>query len=294
MKSPLVSIIVRTKNEEKNIEKCLDSILNQTFKDYEILLIDAHSSDRTVEIAKKYHVRIIYEEGKKSYGHASNIGVKNAKGKYVAFISADSYADKKWLKSLVEIIEKDDKIAGVNGCIVKSNKLLSRKFLFNDEFRFQTINSLILKECIVNAGYFDESLPASEDTDIGWIIFKQGNIFKAAPKAVTYHFVDTSLYKIFKKEEKEVSGVWLSFFKHNLSIKMLYIDRICNLFLLIVYTLLLLNYPILLVTMIIPIIYYYKKFNSINLSFYKIILDIIRYIAALVGIIKAIIWRKRL
>ncbi len=62
--------------------------MEQTFNDYETLIIDAHSSDRTVDIAKKYPVRIIYEEGKKSYGRASNIGIKNAVGRYVAFISA--------------------------------------------------------------------------------------------------------------------------------------------------------------------------------------------------------------
>jgi glycosyltransferase involved in cell wall biosynthesis len=59
-----ISVIVPTYNEGRTIRKCLEALRNQTFKDYEIVVVDGHSKDNTVEVAKKYADKILFDEGR--------------------------------------------------------------------------------------------------------------------------------------------------------------------------------------------------------------------------------------
>ena len=84
--SPLISIIVRTRNEERWIDHCLSAITTQSINDYEIILVDNNSQDRSVKIAKKYTDNIInvtdFYPGK-----AINDGIRASSGKYIVVIS---------------------------------------------------------------------------------------------------------------------------------------------------------------------------------------------------------------
>lgn len=96
--SPLISIIIPAYNMEKYIEECIESILNQTLKDIEIICIDDASSDDTVELLKKYEeadprVTVIASEKNLHQGGARNIGLSLATGKYNWFIDSDDYID---------------------------------------------------------------------------------------------------------------------------------------------------------------------------------------------------------
>ena len=75
---PRASIIITTKNEEKYIEQCLKSLQCQTFKDFEIIVSDAESRDKTVRIAKKYADRVVVRKTNVSAGR--NLGASFAKG----------------------------------------------------------------------------------------------------------------------------------------------------------------------------------------------------------------------
>ena len=83
----MVSIIVTTKNEEANIGRFLSSVVGQTYKDLEIIVVDNKSSDRTLEIAKK-HTKNVYIKGPERSAQR-NFGVKKAKGKHVLIVDAD-------------------------------------------------------------------------------------------------------------------------------------------------------------------------------------------------------------
>ena len=83
----MLSIIIPTLNEEKCLPKLLDSIKNQNFNDYEIIVADAHSRDRTRAIALRYGCKIV-EGGIPSV--ARNHGIKVAQGDYILFVDADS------------------------------------------------------------------------------------------------------------------------------------------------------------------------------------------------------------
>jgi glycosyltransferase involved in cell wall biosynthesis len=107
-----LSILLPTYNCEKTIKECLDSIFSQDFpkKDFEVLFIDGGSTDRTLEIAKKYDVKII-DNPKKITGAAILKGVKMSKGKILASIDADNIlVGKDWMEKMLKPFE-DKEIA---------------------------------------------------------------------------------------------------------------------------------------------------------------------------------------
>lgn len=99
MNDELISIIVPIYNAEKYIERCIKSIIDQDYKDIEIILIDDGSKDNSNKICKKlkeYDDRIKFITNYKNRGvsNARNIGIENSNGKYIAFVDADDYIEK--------------------------------------------------------------------------------------------------------------------------------------------------------------------------------------------------------
>ena len=112
----LVSIIIRTKNEERWITSCLKNIKKQTYKNYEIIIVDNFSDDKTVEKAKQFKISKVIKIKKFLPGKAINLGIKNSKGDYIVILSAHAIPTKnKWLENFVSAIEEDKKFAGVYG-----------------------------------------------------------------------------------------------------------------------------------------------------------------------------------
>jgi len=107
---PLISVVVCTKNEEKYIENCLKALSKQVIKP-ELIVVDGHSSDKTVEIAKKYADKIVYDSGR-GLGEARNIGWKAAKSNIVAYCDADSIPPKDWTRKIAELMDKYDCVSG--------------------------------------------------------------------------------------------------------------------------------------------------------------------------------------
>ena len=120
---PKISIITATRNVDKIIGDCLDSVLNQTYGDFEILCVDGFSTDRTVEIIKNYsrkdkRVRLVmsdkdFPEGK---GSKKWEAYKKARGEIVGFIDSDNVLqDKNFFSAVVQIFEKEKNAVGVLG-----------------------------------------------------------------------------------------------------------------------------------------------------------------------------------
>lgn len=109
MNNPLISIVIPIYNMEDRIEKCINSILKQNYKNYEIILIDDGSSDNSLEICKKLEnqnskIKVIHTDNKGS-GPARNIGIENSKGDFIYFPDADDYVEPNALSILVNTIE---------------------------------------------------------------------------------------------------------------------------------------------------------------------------------------------
>ena len=101
-REPLVSIIIRTKNEEVWIESCLRAIQNQIYKNIEIILVDNFSKDNTVDIAKKFKVKVVRIKNYKP-GKALNIGIKKSNGYYIVCLSPHCKPkNNNWLNKLIQ------------------------------------------------------------------------------------------------------------------------------------------------------------------------------------------------
>lgn len=114
MKQPLVSIIIRAKNEERWITFCLDMVYKQTHKNVEVIIVDNESTDHTVNLAKKWPVKVVTID-KYIPGKAINHGIRASKGEYVVCLSAHCIpTSDTWLANLLRNFE-DPQIAGVYG-----------------------------------------------------------------------------------------------------------------------------------------------------------------------------------
>lgn len=102
------SIIIPVYNVEDYISECLLSVLNQSEKDFEVIVVNDGSKDKSIDIAKKYPVKIINQENQ-GLSEARNTGVKHAKGEYILFLDSDDYWEKDLLKNLKkELKDKPD------------------------------------------------------------------------------------------------------------------------------------------------------------------------------------------
>ena len=98
---PKFSIIIPVYNVEKYIKKCVDSVFNQTFKDYEVIVVNDGTPDKSMEMIKEYDVTII-DQKNQGLSAARNNAVKKAKGDYIIFLDSDDY----WRKDLLKEINK--------------------------------------------------------------------------------------------------------------------------------------------------------------------------------------------
>ncbi len=97
----MISIIVPVYNTEKYLEKCIDSILNQTYVDFEIIIINDCSLGNADEIIKKYsdkRIKYIKNKTNKGIGYNRNLGIKKSKGDYICFIDSDDYIREDFLE----------------------------------------------------------------------------------------------------------------------------------------------------------------------------------------------------
>lgn len=96
---PIISVIVCTYNRKDIVPICIDSLLEQTFKEYEIIVVDNNSSDGTKELIEEryYHTVKLIREPVQGLSYARNCGLMNARGHIVSYIDDDAIADKNWL-----------------------------------------------------------------------------------------------------------------------------------------------------------------------------------------------------
>lgn len=118
MNQPLVSIIVPAYNVERYIEECIDSLLNQTYKNIEIIVLDDASTDATLYLLKQYEgqIQLIENELNQGQGARRNQGIKLAKGDYIYFVDSDDWIESKTIEELVnQAVKTDADLVRFNG-----------------------------------------------------------------------------------------------------------------------------------------------------------------------------------
>jgi len=109
--APTVSVIVTTKNEDRNIGACLESVVRQTMPTLEMIVVDNFSEDQTIEIAKQFGAKV-YQLGPERSAQR-NYGVEKAQGKYILYLDADMRLSAKVIENCVKRCKEDTKITGI-------------------------------------------------------------------------------------------------------------------------------------------------------------------------------------
>jgi glycosyltransferase involved in cell wall biosynthesis len=198
MNEKLVSIIIRTKNEEKWISACLRSVFKQTYKNIEVIIVDNESTDRTVIKAQEFPVKIV---NIKEFipGKAINDGIRASSGEYIVCLSGHCIpVNNQWLENLVKDLSASN-IAGVYGRqeplsftsdLDKRDLLtvfgLDKKIQTKDSF-FHNANSAFSRE-IWDKYPFNETLTNIEDRVWGEKVVSKGLNIIYEPEASVYHW----------------------------------------------------------------------------------------------------------
>ncbi|MCM8761446.1 MAG: glycosyltransferase, partial [Candidatus Omnitrophica bacterium] len=195
-----VSIIVRTKNEERWISQCLAGVFEQDYRDFEVIIVDNKSTDKTIEKAKAFAVTRILTCDEYLPGKALNIGMRTAEGEMLVCLSGHCIpVNRSWLTCLVSSLEGDPSIAGVYGrqepldFTSDSDKRdlalifgLDRKIQIKDSF-FHNANSIIRK-AIWEKIPFDETVTNIEDRVWAKQVLSAGYKIVYEPEASVYHY----------------------------------------------------------------------------------------------------------
>ena len=214
-KNQKVSIIIRTKNEDNWLEACLKSISLQSYKNYEIIIVDNGSKDRTLEIAKKYETKIVKIK-KFIPGKAINDGIKASNGKIIVCLSAHCIpTDNGWLKNLIKPL-KNKKVAGCYGrqkplaysSVFDKRDLLTlfgldKKIHKKDPF-FHNANSAFTKS-IWKKFPFDEKVTNIEDRIWAKEVLNKKYIIKYEPEASVFHYHGVNQDRDYERCSKVVN-----------------------------------------------------------------------------------------
>ena len=172
MKKNKISIITVTKNSEKYLKKNIESVLTQSYKNYEHIIVDGNSSDKTIKIIKSYKKKIKYIRNINDKGlyHAMNVGIKNSKGDIIGILNSDDIYFKNTLKIVNKYFNSNKDLDFLFGSVYK-HKLLSgyNPDIINWSFGFYTTHSVgffIKKKSQLKIGLYNLKFSYSADYDL--------------------------------------------------------------------------------------------------------------------------------
>lgn len=185
-RDPMVSVVIPAYNTAGFIGACLDSVLGQSFQDFEILLVNDGSPD--TELLEKhlepYSMRVRYwKQANRGPSAARNLAIGEARGRYIAFLDSDDFWLPQHLATQIAILQADQSLGLVYGdCLLRRNgTTIGRAFDREPQVHAVNFENLLQEECtvitsatvasrqaIIQAGFFDETLKRCEDFDL-WL-----------------------------------------------------------------------------------------------------------------------------
>jgi len=196
----MISVIVRTKNEQKWIGRCLAAIFRQAFPEFEVIVVDNASTDATLEIIRQFQVRLVtISDEAFTFGRSLNIGIEASKGDFVAMVSGHCIpATDLWLYRLWRNFQLDPTVVGVYGKqdpLPDTNSLDKRDLLTvfglerrvqEKDYFFHNANSMIRRSTWERIP-FDEEIAGVEDRDWARRVLDAGHKLVYEPYASVYH-----------------------------------------------------------------------------------------------------------
>lgn len=243
--TPLISILMPAYNAEKYIAEAIESILNQTFTDFELIISDDASTDKTWEIIQDYSKKdkriSIYKNKKNLYiAENRNMLVRKAKGKYIAWQDADDISLADRIEKQYELMEKNPTVGVVGGYLQffdESGLKSIRRYATDDislrksMFRYSPVaqpTAMIRRECFEKVGLYNPEYPPAEDIDMS---FRIGTLYKFANlPEITLNYREHHSSATFKKLKKiELSTLKVRWQNNNTgNYKMSFVDKIYN------------------------------------------------------------------
>ncbi len=213
---PETSVLIRTFNEEKYLLGLLEGIASQDYRDYETVVVDSGSFDRTRDIARPYADKLLrIESADFTFGYSLNVGVTAAEGRFIAIVSAHTKPlDSSWLGELIAPLRDPDTAMCYGrqvgwetskfGDIQDLGRTFgsSRRVLVPPNFFANNANSAIRKD-LWESHEFDEALPGLEDIEWARHWMEQGYVVVYEPRAALYHIHEESWPQVRRRYYRE-------------------------------------------------------------------------------------------
>lgn len=200
MGKPFLSVIIPTLNEERHLPLLLSSLVSQTHKDFEVIVSEAKSEDKTKEKALEFKDKLdikVIDSDKRNISYQRNFGAKKARGNYLVFIDADHWAENDFVNSIMEELVKSKADVIIPVSIPDTKKLFWRGY-FGLINLFTPLTVLtkkpmgngpacaIKKEIFEKVGGYDETVLMYEDQYMFQLAFKAGAKFKYPKNSKVY------------------------------------------------------------------------------------------------------------
>lgn len=218
---PKISVLIRTKNEAKDIAKTLDLVMDQVLMPDEVIVVDSGSTDGTIELVQQHPaVKLITMRSEDfTFGRSLNIGFVATQADIVVALSAHAFpCDRDWLQHLVQPFA-DPRVAGVYGKQAPHADAyppVERDYrsFYGDEPRVQTnpnelgdrafsnANAAIRSQCWGKRP-FNETLSGCEDVEWAWAMLTLGEKIIYVPEAAVYHSHNEPLHQVYKRTYRE-------------------------------------------------------------------------------------------
>lgn len=224
-----VSVIIPTYNYGRFIERAIRSVLNQTYQDYEIIVVDDGSTDNTEDVVKRIgndRIRYINHVTNKGGNAARNSGIRAATGEYIAFLDSDDEWLPEKLDKQIHLFANSAEMVGLiytglNVIDVTNNKPLyqelpeSRGHIFNLLLTGNYItgggsSAMIKRECFESVGFFDETLPSGQEWEMILRISEKYEVDFIGEPLVNYYVhganTDSNPEKVIRGQELILSS----------------------------------------------------------------------------------------
>jgi GT2 family glycosyltransferase len=225
--APKVSVVICAYNAERTMEACLESLLRLRYEPLEVIVVDDGSTDRTLEISRRFPFHVIHQENR-GLSAARNVGIRAATGEVVAFTDSDCVVDPDWLTYLVGEMRRHGWVAiggpnlpppeeaRVPACVAAAPGGPTH-VLINDDVaeHIPGCNMAFRRDVLLAVDCFDPQFTAAgDDVDLCWRLQNRGWRIGFAPSAMVWHFRRNTVRAYLRQQRGYGKAEALLYFKH--------------------------------------------------------------------------------
>jgi len=278
IKTPKVSVIIPTYNEEDNVYKCIETMLNQTYSNFELIIVDDGSADKTVEIVKSFKKVKLFKQNHEGPGIARNLGTKHSQGEILIFVDADMEFPKDYIQNSIKPILEGKSWGTIHYMekIANKNNFWARCWgpvVPLDKDGKGLIYRTITKKKFLEYGMFDPKEGYADDQSI----MKKSGVKAEPSKAWCYHNNPDSAKEVFLQSR------WIG---NSYGLFLLDVPLINLLFLLF-------TYPLVYLLMVQKSLKIIFREKSVKYLFYSILFSLVAYHGRFIGMVGRVFGGKK-